>query len=99
MLPLTWCNSLGCKWDDDRRDVGGNRHGRRKIVLVSVMLMMPDITVPLGISREHYAVSILAYLHPVYKLLDPIITAISRVCVCLCVCGGVCILTQKQQVC
>lgn len=52
MLPCTWCNSLGCEWNDVGRGVGG-KHGRMKIVLVSVMLMMPDISVPLGISSKH----------------------------------------------
>lgn len=55
-----------------------NGKGEGEIVSVSVMLMMPDTTVPLGISRKH-AVSILAYLHPVYWLPHPIL----RVCVCV----------------
>lgn len=53
--------------------------GRGGIVFVSAMLMMPDITVPLGISCEHHALSILVYLHPVCKLLDAIII----LCVCM----------------
>lgn len=73
------------KKEEERRK---GRHGRREIVFVSMMLMMPDITVPLGISHKRYAASIRAYQLPVYRLLDHIII--------LCVCVHFCILNIRH---
>lgn len=46
---------------------------RRGNCLASVTVTTPDISVPSGIGSKHYTCSIIAYLHPVYWLLDPIL--------------------------
>lgn len=59
--------------DDNRSKKRKKQASEKRIASVSVMLMWLDISKPLGICREHYSVSILAYLYPVYKLCTNVI--------------------------
>lgn len=64
-------SGLGWEWDDEGRRAWGKHGGGRSCC---AMLMMPDTTVPLGISGKHCAVSILKSASCAQSAVSPSLT-------------------------